>query len=185
MDPREARVLEAARRGDAHEAADVCFRAYGAELHGWLVALYGRPEAEEIYGNFAEALCHAMAGFRGDASARTFSYAVARNVARRHLRDRARKRQLLTPLSHHPSALDRAGDTPEPAAPVELLEELALADRELVILRVDRGFSFREIACLRLGTGAGGTALVREEARLRKRFQLVRDRLRARSAPAP
>lgn len=180
MDLVEARVTDAVHRGDVRDAADACFRAYGAELYGWLVALYGRGEAEEMYGTFSEALVASIGRFRGEASARTFSYAVARNVARRHVRDRARRRKVLTPLSHHPSALDRQDVRALHRDASDVLASLSTFDRELLILRVDRGFSFREIALLKRGPDAADPALSREEARLRKRFQTLRDRLRAR-----
>lgn len=57
-----------------------------------------------------------------------------------------------------------------------LRDELAEDDRALLVLRVDRDLSWREIAQV-LG-GGDEENLDREAARLRKRFQLVKDQLR-------
>jgi RNA polymerase sigma-70 factor, ECF subfamily len=67
----------------------------------------------------------------------------------------------------------------------QLRDELPEEDRAILILRVDRGLDWRELAMI-LAEGSGGSdrlqddaALKREAARLRKRFQVVVGRLRA------
>jgi RNA polymerase sigma-70 factor (ECF subfamily) len=61
-------------------------------------------------------------------------------------------------------------------------DQLPEEDRALLILRVDRKLEWNELAHV-LAEGAGSetldaVAVAREAARLRKRFQLVKDRLR-------
>lgn len=68
-----------------------------------------------------------------------------------------------------------------------LRDSLPEEDRMLLVLRVDRGLAWNELARI-LAEGEPGElddgpqldalALTREAARLRKRFQLVKDRLR-------
>ncbi len=60
-----------------------------------------------------------------------------------------------------------------------LRDELPAEDRLLLILRVDRDLSWRDVALVvsDLSESAEET-LAQEAARLRKRFQLVKDRLR-------
>ena len=61
-----------------------------------------------------------------------------------------------------------------------LRDALPEEDRMLLVLRVDRQLAWNELARI-LGEGGEGLdaqALGREAARLRKRFQLVKDRLR-------
>jgi RNA polymerase sigma-70 factor (ECF subfamily) len=60
-----------------------------------------------------------------------------------------------------------------------LREALPTADRMLLILRVDREMSWRDLARVVLGEGPSAVELEREAVRLRKRFQLVKERLRA------
>jgi RNA polymerase sigma-70 factor (ECF subfamily) len=61
-----------------------------------------------------------------------------------------------------------------------LREALAPEDQTLLILRVDRKLSWEELAVV-LGSDpnlSGADALKREAARLRKRFQIVKSKLR-------
>ena len=63
-----------------------------------------------------------------------------------------------------------------------LRDELPEEDRELLVLRIDRGLAWEELARVLLGADVvSDAALVRESARLRKRFQLVKERLRERA----
>jgi RNA polymerase sigma-70 factor, ECF subfamily len=63
-----------------------------------------------------------------------------------------------------------------------LRDELPIEDRTLLILRVDRKLSFDEIALAFADSPESVTEVDRrrEAARLRKRFQLVKQRLMAR-----
>ncbi len=161
-------------------------REHGAEIFGFLARAHGSGEAEEIYGLFVEAVLRSSASYRGDASPRTWGYLLARSAARRHARRRARARALFTPIAHHPSALERPVTGPEREAiagsEVACLDRsLSPEERELLVLRLGRGFRFSEIAIIlgEVEDGAPGQERVRAEARVRKRFQELRDRLRA------
>jgi len=59
---------------------------------------------------------------------------------------------------------------------------LSIEDRELLILRIDRELSFDEIAVLFVEdpSTTDEPSLRREAARLRKRFQLIKDQLMTR-----
>jgi RNA polymerase sigma-70 factor (ECF subfamily) len=62
---------------------------------------------------------------------------------------------------------------------LQLSDELAADDRLLIVLRVDRGLAWQEVARVFLEKEApDDTEVNRESARLRKRFQIVRERLR-------
>jgi RNA polymerase sigma-70 factor (ECF subfamily) len=61
----------------------------------------------------------------------------------------------------------------------ELRDRLPPEDRMLLVLRVDRQLSWTELAHVFLDDAGPDAARVKQEAaRLRKRFQLVKDRLR-------
>jgi hypothetical protein len=63
----------------------------------------------------------------------------------------------------------------------ELRERLSQDDQMLLILRVDRSMDFRElvVAMSEEHTPIEDAAIDREAARLRKRFERIKDRLRA------
>ena len=55
----------------------------------------------------------------------------------------------------------------------------------ILVLRLDRGLSWNEVALVTLGEeGASAEALRRESARLRKRFQDLKEELRVRAQRA-
>jgi RNA polymerase sigma-70 factor (ECF subfamily) len=63
-----------------------------------------------------------------------------------------------------------------------LRDELPHEDKMLLILRIDRGLAWEELARIFLENDSPAEAeLRRESARLRKRFQLVKARLRERA----
>lgn len=64
-----------------------------------------------------------------------------------------------------------------------LRDELSIEDRTILILRVDRDLQWEEVARVVLENDGDVNAeeLKRETARLRKRFQLVKQRLRERA----
>jgi RNA polymerase sigma-70 factor (ECF subfamily) len=63
----------------------------------------------------------------------------------------------------------------------ELRQRLPAEDQQILILRVSRQLSWKEIAMVLAddGLAASDADLQREATRLRKRFQLAKDRLRA------
>jgi len=60
----------------------------------------------------------------------------------------------------------------------ELRNTLPMEDQMLLILRIDRSLGWNEIAQVIGAEAIPEAELARESARLRKRFQLVKDRLR-------
>ena len=166
---------------DPRSLADAAIRAHGAEIFGLLVALYGRSDAHEIYGAFAEGVARSAHDYRGDASPRTWAYAIARKAGLRYLRDQRRQRALLSPLDHHPSVFDRRARSKTLGQSSEnrlerVRARLSRGDRELLILRVDRGFSFAQVAGITCSQ-SDAAALAREEARLRQRYAAIKRRL--------
>jgi RNA polymerase sigma-70 factor (ECF subfamily) len=67
----------------------------------------------------------------------------------------------------------------------EVREALAPEDRVLLVLRVDRELAWADIARVTLGdVEPERAALAKETVRLRKRFQLLKQHLRARARAA-
>ena len=186
----EVRAHCDARAWDA--ACTAILRGYGPEVFGFLVAVHrNEAAANDAFSDLAEAIWRSLPNFAWQSSVRTWTYAIARNVSRTRKRDAARLDR----------RAPRAGDSAlEGVAAKVRTETLAIlrtetktrlqalrdalpeADRMLLVLRIDRGLAWNDLARV-LHEGEEDAelddeALTREAARLRKRFQLVKDKLR-------
>lgn len=188
----EGEVKAACQAQDWTGATTALLRGYGPEVYGFLAAIHrDETEAGDAFALLAEAVWKSLPRFAWDASARTWTYAVARNVSRTMRRDAARLgrrapradsaalSQVAEKVRTQTSAFLR---TEKRSRLQELRDELPEEDRMLLVLRVDRGLAWNELArVLRESEGEEPLAegeVTREAARLRKRFQLVKDRLR-------
>src|SRR5690606_2998136 len=184
--------LELRRRCDAGDhdgAAALAVRAYGPEVLGFLVAMHDvEADAADVLAATCEQIWRHLPAFGWRSSLRTWIYVVARSQSARFRRGAARRRRRFDALDDHPSALAAAAvvrtGTPlalrtGPSSLVALRDALAPADRELLVLRVDRGLAWLDLARVTLGESVDDAALAREAARLRKRYQILRERLLA------
>ena len=189
IDP-EVSIRDAWNREDFGRAATALMQAYGAEIHGFLIAfMTDRAAAGEAFSSFARDLWVALPGFAWRCSARGWAYTLARNAARRHAKSEKRRRAHVVPLpeglSSQVAAQTRTRTETYLRTDVkhrmqELRQRLPAEDQQLLILRVKRELSWDEIAMVMLdgGLDATGAELQREATRLRKRFQLAKERLR-------
>jgi RNA polymerase sigma-70 factor (ECF subfamily) len=181
----ETRIREAWARDDFSRAVDIFIRAYGPGIRGYLAAwLHSRCRGDDAYGMFTVDLMNGLPRFRWEGTARNFGYVLAHRAACRYLKKERRYTDLSDGLL---SGL---------AAPVctrtasylktdfkerlrELRERLPADDQALLMLRVNRGLSFPEIAAafLKEGFDAGKEELKREDDRLRKQFERMKERL--------
>jgi RNA polymerase sigma-70 factor (ECF subfamily) len=182
-------------QGEYDAAVTRTIRRYGPEILGMMEArLRDAGRADEAFAWFSEDLWSSMKGFRGACSMRTWAHAVARNSTKRYVERALRFDPLRVPLSQvsQASALQVAPLTPDSARKAEQMgarvEQLRAGldeeEQALLTLRVDKGLDWREVALVFLyegGTPSEGD-LVRESARLRKRFQLVKRRLRSQAS---
>lgn len=168
-------------RGEHRRAATRALEAYGPEVYGYLVATArGESDAAEAFSLFAEDVWRGLAGFRWEASLRTWAYTLARNALSRHLRAERRYRGL--PLSEAPEVFEIAARvrtrtreymrTEVKDRYAELRRELDPEDQHLLLLRIGRKMSWNDIARVLGGGGSpSAEALKKETARLRKRFE--------------
>ena len=186
----EAAIRAASERRDGKAAVAAALGAYGPEILGYLLAvLRDEQRAEEVYSDFAEDVVRGLGGFRFESSVRTWLYTVARHACSRHLA--REKRQRTVALSAAPEALDLAAQARTPTPPharttirdgVERLRaSLKPDDQTLLILRVDRDMAWLDIARVlsEPGTEPREAELRVESAKLRKRFERLKERLRA------
>jgi RNA polymerase sigma-70 factor (ECF subfamily) len=175
-------------RGEIDAATEAALRAYGAEVYGYLIALHAaEADAEDAFALFAEDVWRGLAGFRWGCSLRTWLYSLARHAAAR--RARAVERHVagraavgVTTLASKIAAEQRSAGSvlrsERRSRIAELRATLPEEDQTLIILRVDRGLSFSELArVMSEGNELDEAELEREAARLRKRFQLAKERL--------
>jgi RNA polymerase sigma-70 factor, ECF subfamily len=176
--------------GDPAAATSLVLRRLGPEILGMLVALHrDADEAADAFSLFAEKLWLTFSKFEGRCSVRTWSYVLARRAGhdvRRRERRHGRKAYALSEVPEIEAIAERVRTatltmlrTETKSKLVELRETLPEDDQLLLVLRVDRKLSWDALAFVFLDEGADAAALERECARLRKRYQLTKERLRA------
>jgi RNA polymerase sigma-70 factor, ECF subfamily len=187
----EAPLREAFSVGNFDAATRLAFDLYGREVLSFLSArLRSDEHGQEAFAMFAEDLWTSMESFGWRCSMRCWVYILARNAANRYVVAPHRKPERNLPLSQHASALAVQPVTRDATRPYHdtemkrrvraLRERLSRLDQTLLILHVDRGLPFRELAQVVQEGGdlLEGEELTREAARLRKRFERVKAQLR-------
>lgn len=179
----DARVDEHRSGGALDAAAEVAIRGYGQEIYGFLVAtLRDEPEADEVFSLWSVDVWKGIGRFNGHSSLRTWLYVLARHATARHRRGGPR---LLAPIDGN-SIVERAAAEVRTATQgflrtesrnrfTELRRELPEDDQALLVLRVNRGLEWHQIARTLLDVEEPDPATLRREAaRLRKRFERLR-----------
>ena len=174
--------------GDANGAAAATVRGYGPEIFGLVCSLHpGEADAADVFSAFAESLCGGLPAFGWRCTLRTWAYTLARNTSRRFLRGARRDRRGV-PLSQA-SAVDKLAEqvrtqtrtwmrTETKDRFAQLRESLPAEDQMLLVLRIDRELEWAELAMvLSDEPDPDDETIKREAARLRKRFQLIKEKL--------
>lgn len=187
----EAPIRAAFDAQDYERAATLAVERYGQELLGFLVGhLRDADAASDVFQQWSEVFWRTLPSFEWRCSLRTWAYKLARRTAG-HYKQREHKHgagaQGLTHLSHLSVAVERVRTatvafkrTDVKDRFQQLREQLPEEDQTVLMLRIDRGLSWRDLAEVMLGDEATPTddQLATEAARLRKRFQLAKERLR-------
>jgi RNA polymerase sigma-70 factor (ECF subfamily) len=184
----ESEVATLCDRGDIDSAATMTIEGYGPELLGLILALVrDEPLGSDIFASVCERIWRGLPGFERRASLRTWVYQLARhevvNFQRQEIRRRARQ-------VHESAVISRIEQqvrsttinylrTQNKSRFAKLRESLSLEDQALLILRVDRALDWNDIVTvMHEGATPDAETVKRESARLRKRFQAVKERLR-------
>lgn len=183
----ELQVREACARGEHQRAATLALAGYGPEVLSFLCARLDEQRGNDVFSDFMEDFWRGLPGFEWRSTLRSWVYALARHALARHLRGARRRREHLGQSSAELSALAehvRTQTAPHLRTDVkdrfrELRAQLPEDDQTLLILRIDRKLSFRELALVMADEGAAPSddELDATAARLRKRFQAAKDRL--------
>jgi RNA polymerase sigma-70 factor (ECF subfamily) len=183
----EAELATLIRAKQLDQAATRAIEGYGAELYGFLISLIGNEsDAADIFSQVGEDLWKGLPSFGLGCSMRTWLYLLARHAAARFRRSPWNRRTGDSQLDAVVERI-RTGTQPWLRTDVKdrfraLRESLDDDDRSLLVLRVDRGLAWEEVAQVMLGVEVPESAvLARETDRLRKRYQLLKDELRRRA----
>ncbi len=184
----EVAALRAA--GCTAQAATAGLRYYGPELLGFLQSLEpSQATADELFSELCERIWRGLPEFRGDCSFRSWAYRIARNlVVDRRRRDRMPWRRCLD--ADEVSAIERLAVHVRTTTPVYMRKDtkdrldrirrtLSVEEQALLILRVDRQLSWREVAEVLHDESEDPQAADRAVPRLRKRFERLKERIRA------
>ncbi len=188
----EAEVTSACDAGELDRAVTMTIEGYGPEILGLILSLAGdEASGAEIFSSFCLRVWRGLPGFERRASLRTWLYRLARNETFGFLRAQSRrqKRQV------HDSQVLAAVEQRVRTATIDYLrsqtksrirqlrDSLPVEDRALLILRVDRDLDWNDIvAVMHDGESLDDELRKREAARLRKRFQSIKERLREQAA---
>jgi RNA polymerase sigma-70 factor (ECF subfamily) len=184
-------IREACARGDVRAATAALLESFGPEILGYMQGMHRDPDvADDVFSLFCERVYASIGRFEWRCSARTWAYVLARRAALDYARREDRRAQRVR-------AFDGDSELSAVAARVrtetslclrtdtkravrELRERLPEEDRVLLVLRVDRQLSWLDLARVFQGdVECDEEAITRESARLRKRFQLIKEQLRA------
>ncbi len=173
-----SRALRALASGDESGAAEAALRDQGPAVLRYLRSLLRDPdEADDAFSMFSEQIWKRIGTFRGPGGFEVWLFRIAFREALR-LREegwRRKRRPLPTTEAGRIAAEIRRTTSISRDRRLEALERLraslSLEDQHLLVLRVDHGLAFREIAAT-LGTGEG-----LDEATVRKRFERAKARL--------
>jgi RNA polymerase sigma-70 factor (ECF subfamily) len=179
-------MLELLRIGRLREAATEALQVYGPEIYKLLVSVHRHDgDGDDAFSLFCEQLWKALPRFEGRSSFRTWAYAIAWHVSSRFRAQYARREPLISDGQLAALALAVRTSTGSRLRRErrnrlrELRETLPAEDQVLLVLRVERELDWNDLArVMRPGEELDEDALVRESARLRKRFQTVKARLR-------
>jgi RNA polymerase sigma-70 factor, ECF subfamily len=178
--------------GKTKDAATHIIRELGPEILGFLSGVLGDADADDVFAAWCLELWRSLEGFEGRCSIRSWSYRLARHQLGRFRKGMRRHEEGRVPISELQDVIAIVRTRTRTAAAIHkqqtltaLRDELPAEDRTLLILRVDRGLSWDEIALVfSESEDLSDEDRRREAARLRKRFQLIKQRLLRRAQEA-
>lgn len=188
-EPALVEIRAACDAGRFTDAATQAIRVYGDEVLGYLAAVLGNEvDAGDAFSETCELLWRSLPTFRWECSLRTWLYTLARQSVGHVRRDPHRRRAVglseagltsaIAEVRTRTASFLRTENRDRVAA---LRASLAPDDQTLLILRINRGLAWRDIARVLAGDDVADAELTRAAARIRKRFERLKDELRARA----
>lgn len=183
----EHEVRRLCEEGALVAATTVAIRAYGPEILGFLAAQH-HDDADEVFSLWSERVFRGLPRFGWASSLRTWVYTIARNASINFAQGRrVRARRERAACSAEIAAVEQQVRTETPPHQrteartklAAIRDALPPDDRMLLVLRVDKGLEWKDLARVMLGEDSNLTdaSLAKEAQRLRKRFQLLKEKL--------
>ena len=186
----EARVRQACDVGDYERAITLLVETLGPKVVAFLLQRLENPaDAREVFSMFSEDLFLGLPRFEWRCTVRGFSFALARNAANRYRAQAGQRPDRRLPLSEAPlsSLVEQVRErtliylrTEVKTQMQALIKQLPEDDRALLSLRIDQNLNWRDLAVALeyAGEPPSDAELTRAAARFKKRFQLLKERLR-------
>lgn len=185
----EAEIAQLRAAGQLKEVATLAIESYGPEILSFLeVMLRHHADSSDAFAQACEDLWRGLPRFEGRSSMKTWFYTLARHAASR-LRRSSHSGQLAA-ISEITDVADRVRSRTRPHLRTEIKTGFAAiraalddSDRMLLVLRVDRAMSWNDVARVMVEEDEDDSkeAIARGAARLRKRFQSVKETIRERA----
>lgn len=188
----ERAVRAACDRGNDRHAATLVIERYGPEILGFLFSFVAdHGSADDVFSMFCEDVWRGLPGFQWRCTVRGWCYRLARHAALRFLRTGPARAARHLPLSQASEVWRLANRARTGSCPAHartevksrmrrLREKLAAEEQLLLVLHVDKDLPWTEVAMILApeGDSLSAGALARQSARVRKRFQLVKEKLK-------
>jgi RNA polymerase sigma-70 factor (ECF subfamily) len=156
-----------------------------------VTVLRDEQDASEVFSQACEDMWRSIGKFEGRCTMRAWLYTLARHAVARFRRSPHRRPGRHLDLSAISDVAERVRSQTLPHLRTSVKDQFAAIrdsldedDRALLVLRVDRGMSWREIALTFSLDDDSDEALRKLEARLRKRLQFVKEEIRVRARDA-
>jgi RNA polymerase sigma-70 factor (ECF subfamily) len=185
----EAVVRAKLDAGDVSAAATEAIRTIGPEVLRFMITLHrDEDDATDAFSGFGEQLWRALPGFRWECSLRSLCWRLARNASVDFHRAKGVVARRRAALSDCPEVEAMAAEVRSATRSYlrtdvkneleELRRTLSHDDQTLLVLRLEQRLAWSDLARVMLdGADPGEADVKREAARLRKRFQLVKEQL--------
>lgn len=187
----EERCRDAWSAGDYTTAATTFIEHYWEEIYAFLLARFSNDDdAKEVMSEFAENFWQGIPNFRWQSSLRSWAYTLAKNAFSRYLKEPRRRRERSVPPSQQNKYFATVAEkrtatkkylrTEMKSRIRRLRDELSVEEQMILVLRVDRQFSWRELAMIISGEGENmdESEIDQWSARLRQRFRKIKERLK-------
>jgi RNA polymerase sigma-70 factor, ECF subfamily len=182
----EDAIRSAHARGDLREAVRLGLELYEVEVYSFLCArLRSEADAHEVFAQLTEDIWRGIASFAWRASFRTWLYTLARHATIKFEKARSKhasRHERLSQVSEV-QAVDRSRTRPYQRTDVKdrfaaLRETLDPEEQSLLVLRIDRGLSWDDVArIMHDGDDDDDAAIERHATNLRQRFRQLKRRL--------
>lgn len=188
----EAEISRLRGAGQLKECATLVIESYGPEVLSFLeIMLRDRADSADAFSQACEDLWKSLPRFEPRATMKTWFYTLARHAASRLRRSsrpgRYARLSEITELAQRVRSRTQPHQKTELKAGVAAIRaELEDTDRMLLVLRVDRAMSWKDIARVlaEIDDDDSDEAVSRGAARLRKRWQAVKASIRERAIAA-